>query len=49
MLSVPIELVDLCLHRTDSAWLYALTIYALLGVTCIQDKMLLFLIPGSDP
>lgn len=39
MLSMPTELVALCLHRTDSAWLDALTIYALLDVIYMEDKM----------
>lgn len=39
MLSMPIELVHLCLRRTGRAWLYALTIYALLDVIYVEDKM----------
>lgn len=34
-----IELVHLCLHRTGIAWLNALTIYALLDVIYMDDKM----------
>lgn len=39
MFSMPSEFLDLCLHRTGSAWLYALTIYALLDVIYMEDKM----------
>lgn len=39
MLPMPVGLLDLHLHRTDSVWPHALTIYALLNVSHMKVEM----------